>query len=64
MATVSAVYEKGVFRPLGKVKFKENTIVEVIPKPSVVDEVAGTWDIEDADEFIKKIKTGWKRWKS
>jgi len=63
MATVSAVYEKGVFRPPGKVNFKEKTIVEVIPKPSVVDEVAGTWDIENADEFIKKIKTGWKQWK-
>jgi predicted DNA-binding antitoxin AbrB/MazE fold protein len=64
MVTVSAVYKKGVFRPLGKVDFKENTIVDVTPKPSVVDEVAGTWDIEDAEKFMDKIRTGWKEWKS
>jgi predicted DNA-binding antitoxin AbrB/MazE fold protein len=61
MATVSAIYEGGVFKPLGKVVFKEHTIVEVTPKPSVIDEVAGTWDIEDADEFMEKIKKGWEK---
>jgi len=64
MTSVSAVYEKGVFKPLEKVNFKEHSLVEVTPKPSVVDEVAGTWDIENADEFINKIKVGRKEWKS
>jgi len=30
----------------------------------MVDEVAGTWDIENADEFINEIRAGWKQWKS
>ena len=58
---VSAVYEHGVFKPLGKVNFKEHAIVVVTPKPGVVDEVAGTWDIENTDEFINEIRAGWKQ---
>ncbi len=48
----------------GKVSFKEHKRVEVTPKTSVVDEVAGAWDIEKIDEFMDKIKAGWKGWKS
>ncbi|MDI6729985.1 MAG: antitoxin family protein [Candidatus Altarchaeum sp.] len=64
MASIFAVYENEVFKPLEKVNFKEHAIVEVTPKASVVDEVAGTWNIENTEEFIDKIKSGWKGWKS
>ena len=58
MTTISAIYESGIFKPLEKVNFKEHMLVEVTPKASVVDEVAGTWDVEDGEEFINKIKSG------
>ena len=32
MATVTAIYENGVFRPLGPVEFPERTLVEFEPK--------------------------------
>ena len=39
-ASVTAVYEKGIFKPLGKVSLKEHEKVELIIKPTELTENA------------------------
>ena len=65
MKSIPAVYKKGVFKPLKKVKLKEHTEVEVITKSGekVVDKVAGSWDfVEDSAEYMKTLRKRWTEW--
>jgi predicted DNA-binding antitoxin AbrB/MazE fold protein len=68
--TISAKYEKGVFRPLEEVQIKEGTVVEVLvpaePKPagqrrSIKDlPFYGMWkdrtDIGDGVDYVNKLR--------
>ena len=66
---IEAKYEKGVFKPLGKIKLKEGTVVEVhvnskqtSKKTSSIRELgfAGMWanraDIKDGVSYVNSIR--------
>lgn len=64
--TVSAVFEKGVFRPEGEVHLDEGARVEVtLPAPAnayeALKHVFGTMSEEDAQELDRVVQEGCER---
>lgn len=66
---IEAKYEKGVFKPLGKIKLKEGTVVEIhlnreqtASKASPIRELgfAGMWadraDIRDGVSYVNRLR--------
>ena len=62
---IEAVYEKGVIKPLKKLKLKEGEKIRIIILPKEFPELVSELEIEakePVDEVLRRSRQRWKEW--